>query len=66
MVTIATSEGKVIELEDMVLWRGIAIALGITITMRVIDALEELTEGDGLATVVTSEVLVGVSLGVVV
>lgn len=53
MVTSATAKGE-------------AIALGIAITMRVIDALKELIEGDRLATTVTSRVLVIVSLGVMV
>ena len=53
---------EVIELKIVVLRVGIAIALGNTIIVCIIDTLEELVEGDRLIAAIASEVLVSVSL----
>ena len=54
VIVSITSRGEVIELKDMVLRGGIAIALDDVAIMSVVDALNELIEGDGLSIVTTS------------
>lgn len=53
MATDTTSEGKVIELKDGVIWGGIAIALGDVIDVCIIDVHEEPTESNGLVAILT-------------
>ncbi|RRT82588.1 hypothetical protein B296_00003144 [Ensete ventricosum] len=52
--------GEVIELKDVVLRRGVAIAFSDVVALSIVDTLEEIGKGDGLFTSVTSRVLVGI------
>lgn len=48
VVDDATSSGKVIELEDVLLQGGVAIALVDIVVVSIADELEELAKGDGI------------------
>lgn len=55
VVDDATSSGKVIELEDVLLQGGVAIALVDIVVVSIADELEELAKGDGIFLSLSSE-----------